>query len=97
MKTTCLHDPETDHPCLAREANNWLLQCSAVHTLLPEPRVLSRALAMALALGLMMATDSVHPPGGALIFMASDSGVIQASVGRAVGFYELTKCSCLVS
>ncbi|KAJ9504900.1 hypothetical protein QJQ45_021296 [Haematococcus lacustris] len=40
--------------------------------------VFSRALAMALALASMLLTDSVHPPGGALVLMAMDSRAIQS-------------------
>ncbi|PNW82822.1 hypothetical protein CHLRE_06g295826v5 [Chlamydomonas reinhardtii] len=41
------------------------------------PSVLSRALAMAAMIAVMLFTDSVHPPGGALVLMAVDSAAIQ--------------------
>ncbi|GLC43995.1 hypothetical protein PLESTB_000217900 [Pleodorina starrii] len=41
------------------------------------PGVLSRALAMACMIASMLFTDSVHPPGGALVLMAVDSAAIQ--------------------
>ncbi|GLI65757.1 hypothetical protein VaNZ11_009372 [Volvox africanus] len=41
------------------------------------PSILSRALAMACMIASMMFTDSVHPPGGALVLMAVDSTAIQ--------------------
>ncbi|KAG2493875.1 hypothetical protein HYH03_007813 [Edaphochlamys debaryana] len=41
------------------------------------PSVWSRALAMAAMIAAMLLTDSVHPPGGALVLMAVDSAAIQ--------------------
>jgi len=41
------------------------------------PSILSRALAMACAIVAMLWTDSVHPPGGALVLMFVDSKVMQ--------------------
>ncbi|KXZ42802.1 hypothetical protein GPECTOR_117g367 [Gonium pectorale] len=41
------------------------------------PSVFSRSLAMAAMITAMLATDSVHPPGGALVLMAVDSAAIQ--------------------
>lgn len=41
------------------------------------PSLLSRSLAMACMIAAMLLTDSVHPPGGALVLMAVDSATIQ--------------------
>ncbi|GFR49171.1 hypothetical protein Agub_g11193, partial [Astrephomene gubernaculifera] len=41
------------------------------------PGVFTRALAMGLMVAFMLLTDSVHPPGGALVLMAVDSAPIQ--------------------
>lgn len=41
------------------------------------PCIWSRALAMACMIAAMLFTDSVHPPGGALVLMAVDSHAIQ--------------------
>ncbi|PNH03469.1 hypothetical protein TSOC_010483, partial [Tetrabaena socialis] len=48
---------------------------SLLHVL--GPSVFSRSLAMAAMLAAMLLTDSMHPPGGALVLMAVDSAAIQ--------------------
>lgn len=54
--------------------------------LISTPLIVSRALAMSLAIVAMMWTDSVHPPGGALVLVASDSPAA-ASMGLWLAFY----------
>ena len=49
----------------------------------------SRALAMALMICAMLFTDSVHPPGGALVLMAVDSHAIQTMDWWVGGWVQL--------
>jgi hypothetical protein len=60
-----------------------VLRCLEV---LSAPLIVSRALAMSLAVVGMMWTDSVHPPGGALVLVASDNSAA-ASIGGWLALY----------